>query len=248
MKRDAIERKLTELGILLTPVKQILIPTEEELLNLQNMDGDELLSLLGKISYEINENGGLQKYQTASMHGQETQRGSDSSKWLFDTVPELKTLKPRALEIGCLSTKNVISRYCEVMRIDLNSNEPAIIKQDFMDLKPEKFGLVSCSLVLNFVPTPQKRGEMIQRFRHFLNPDGYLFIVLPLSCLTNSRYCDMDLFVNIMQTQGFKERERHEAKKLVYLCFKLVGQPVKTSFPKRKIHDGKTMNNFCITL
>lgn len=230
-------------------------PQEDELLGVSRLDKESLFRLLRKIDYEIHEKGGLQKYQIASIHGQENKRGSDSSKWLFDAVPHLKTCEYRlkALEIGCLSTKNVISRYCETTRIDLNSNEPGILKQDFME-RPipaqGEFDIISCSLVLNFVSTPRKRGEMIQRFVPFLKPNGYLFVVLPLSCITNSRYCDKQLFQEILQSQGFNMTNYHEAKKVVYMCFQLTGEGAnkEAKYSKRKIHDGKAMNNFCITL
>jgi 25S rRNA (adenine2142-N1)-methyltransferase len=261
MKRDAIYHKLSTLhrqqidenniGEYNNLPKEKDVPGETELLQINNMCVDELYKVLNKIEYEMHENGGLQKYQIASIHGQESKRGSDSSKWLFDTMPELKTTKPKTLEIGCLSTKNVISRYCDCIRIDLNSNEPGILKQDFMErLIPKKpeFGLVSCSLVLNFVPTPQKRGEMIQRFGKFLEPNGHLFIVLPLSCINNSRYCDKQLFTQIMESQGFSMEHYHETKKLVYMCFQLTRTATRDKFSKKKIHDGKTMNNFCIIL
>jgi 25S rRNA (adenine2142-N1)-methyltransferase len=70
------------------------------------------------------------------------------------------------LEIGALSPDNFAARqsYIENTPIDLNSRHPHILKQDFMErplprIQEERFDLVSCSLVLNFVPLAEERGE-----------------------------------------------------------------------------------------
>ncbi len=70
------------------------------------------------------------------------------------------------LEIGALSPNNYAARQPYILNtpIDLNSRHPQILKQDFMDRKvpqqeKDMFDLVSCSLVLNFVPTAEDRGE-----------------------------------------------------------------------------------------
>ncbi|ODQ57163.1 hypothetical protein WICANDRAFT_47655 [Wickerhamomyces anomalus NRRL Y-366-8] len=238
----------------------INIPTEQELLSASNETSlPKLYLLLEKINYEIIEKGGLSKYQIASIYGQESKRGSDSSKWLFETIPELKEMKDtlKVLEIGSLSTQNVVSKYANsITRIDLNSNEPSILKQDFME-RPlpknnnEKFNLISCSLVLNFVPTAKGRGEMMQRFEKFLDKEAdspLVFIVLPLSCIKNSRYCDKAHFEKISNSLGYELIKYSEAKKLVYMVLKWTGKLEPKSFPKKKLHDGPAMNNFSIII
>lgn len=249
---DSYEELMKQYGV--QPATEV--PSEDELLQILNLNSPyELLTVLNKIQYEIEAKGGLQKYQIASLYGQESNRGSDSSKWLFETLPELKSLSLKALEIGSLSTKNVISKYCEVTRIDLNSNDPKILKQDFMEraiptTDKDKFSLISCSLVLNFVPNAISRGEMLKRFSKFILPNGYIFIVLPLSCVSNSRYCDKEHFTKIMNSLGYKSIAYHEASKLVYMVFQQTRQ-VDLSYihyKKVKLHDGSKMNNFCVVV
>lgn len=70
------------------------------------------------------------------------------------------------LEIGALSPKNHAAKqsYIANTPIDLNSQHPDILAQDFLQrplpkTEDEKFDIVSCSLVLNFVPEPRDRGE-----------------------------------------------------------------------------------------
>lgn len=75
------------------------VKSEEELLNLRknyqknkkisSNDIDRLNFLLNFITEEIVDNGGLQKYQIASIMGQNSDRGGDSSKKLMSWILEL---------------------------------------------------------------------------------------------------------------------------------------------------------------
>jgi 25S rRNA (adenine2142-N1)-methyltransferase len=72
----------------------------------------------------------------------------------------------RMLEIGALSPCNYAATqsWIDNSPIDLNSQHPAIQQQDFLQ-KPvpsapeEQYDIVSCSLVLNFVPDITDRGK-----------------------------------------------------------------------------------------
>lgn len=247
---------------------------ENELVKLRNNDKSDpkrLLFLLGYISCELQNKEGLANYQTASRMGQDSKRGGDSSKILIDWLKDLNlgTFENlNALEIGSLSKYNKISTsgiFEEVVRIDLNNSndEDGIIKQDFMkrpipnedndfNNDKEKFNLISCSLVLNFVPTPHERGEMCQRFKHFLKDQGFLFIVLPLPCFDNSRYMNLNHFSKMMQSLQYKIIRQHASNKLIYILLRHDSNlPLKipqASFPKRKLQDKPGMNNFSIVL
>lgn len=248
---------------------------EAKLLKAHNITSKiEQLTLLKYIMNEIYENGGLKEYQLASRVGQDNNRGGDSSKKLVEWLKELKVGgysedKLTALEIGSLSVKNHISTcgiFSDIIRIDLanDANSQGILKQDFM-ARPlpkddsERFDLISCSLVLNFVPTPIQRGDMCLRFEEFLknqesqiNDSGYVFIVLPLPCMNNSRYMDNNHFCNLMSHLGYTQMKHHEAKKICYFLFKRETPSRRKSssnFTKKtKIHDKPGMNNFTILL
>ena len=147
--------------------------------------------------------GGLEAYQSASILGQDEQRGGDTSKvlvkWLKeldvrpkDRVPLRSVLVSclptpfthmtiqsdllilfrfyqngrRMLEIGALSPTNhaAVQSWISNTPIDLHSQHPDILEQDFLQrpLPPSEadaFDVVSCSLVLNFVPGVHERGE-----------------------------------------------------------------------------------------
>lgn len=136
---------------------------------------------------EIEANGGIAKYQEASIQGQSLQRGGDSSRvlmrWLAEILPpglhdvEQKR-KLKMLEVGALRTDNTCSRnqLLDVTRIDLHSQHSDIQTQDFMArpvplsaaLQVEGFDIVSLSLVVNYVSDAVGRGEMLKRVASFL--------------------------------------------------------------------------------
>lgn len=158
--------------------------------------------------------GGLDLYQLASLQGQSLERGGDTSRTLLEWLPtqEMKGLlgrRLRMLEVGSLSTRNACSTsgLFDMVHIDLNIQEPGILQQDFMERpllgsEADKFDSLSLSLVLNFVLDATGRGRMLCRTLSFLRTDAgdspdtaslrlpfpALFIVLPRSCITNSRY------------------------------------------------------------
>ena len=232
-----------------------------------------------QLESQIEAQGGLERYQEASKAGQSVNRGRDSSKvlmeWLRPIETERKSLnttKLKLLEVGALSTDNACSRSeCfEVTRIDLNSQNPRIIKQDFM-LRPlpqgeaDLFDCVSLSLVVNFVPDPVRRGDMLERVPKFLRPQsGYeqndgkqmtqhlfpsLFLVLPAPCVTNSRYTDENRLIGLMSSIGFRQARRKMTAKLVYYLWVYSESiPQHVSFPKVEVNPGKGRNNFAIVL
>lgn len=230
---------------------------------------DTIVDQLGRIDGEISRRGGIRVYQMASIEGQDRKRGGDTSKKLIQWLKELKIYnstdhKPNALEIGSLSSKNYISTcdiFSKVDRIDLHSMEPLNIQQqDFLE-RPipkddtEKFNLISCSLVVNFVPIPTARGEMMRRIVKFLNePNEFkslLFFVIPLPCISNSRYCNKKVMNTILTNLGFETLKYYESHKLVYWLLKWGGaRKVNHAFKSGKceVNPGSKRNNFCVIL
>jgi 25S rRNA (adenine2142-N1)-methyltransferase len=227
------------------------------------------------ISACIEKNGGLKVYQAASKLGQSKARGGDSSKVLVDWLQQANVITSnentkspfRLLEVGALSISNEISKHpkkIHVTRIDLNSQGPGIEQQDFME-RPlptsteEMFDIISLSLVLNYVPDPNGRGEMLKRITRFLrHPDSHnvgntaalpaLFMVLPLPCVSNSRYLDEGTLLNIMASLGFTLNKKKETLKLCHYLFSWTADAHGTKFPKKLMKDGPGMNNFSIVV
>lgn len=212
-----------------------------------------------EIEKKIEENGGILEYQKASIAGQSSTRGGDTSKLLVEWLQEswkdeIESSKPFSLlEVGCLSADNECSRsgiFGPIERIDLNSQDPKKIKQqDFMErplpkdksADAERFDFISLSLVVNYVPDHFQRGEMLRRCAEFLktpsnghnsgSPFPGLFFVLPAPCVLNSRYMTEELLTSIMEELGFKLERRKESSKLVYWLYRLV----RKNKPGRKV-------------
>lgn len=221
----------------------------------------DLVLMLARIDAEIDQRGGLHVYQMASTVGQNEQRGGDSLKRLVLWFKELGRTARDLLEIGCLSPHNAIltsGMFGQVQRIDLNSQNPKILQQDFMQrplptLDKERFDVISCLLVLNFVPTPAQRGEMLKRMTQFLRKPAVgassLFLVLPLPCVSNSRYFDAAVLGDIMQNLGFSEVRYYEAKKVAYWLYDWKDVPqTKKGLKKKEIHSGAKRNNFYVEM
>ncbi|KAI9672121.1 MAG: hypothetical protein M1831_001934 [Alyxoria varia] len=235
--------------------------------------GDQALAT--RIQKEIEAQGGLTSYQAASSAGQSSQRGGDSSKtlmeWLSSVTPNIGTGNLRMLEVGALSTSNACSRsgLFHVARIDLYSQEEGILQQNFME-RPlpasdeERFDCVSLSLVLNYVPDPVMRGEMLKRTTKFLRRPPVkdteredssgafpcIFLVLPAPCVTNSRYLDDHRLEVIMGELGYKCIQQKQSEKLVYSLWRKLAEPPQTYKPVKKIglRSGQRRNNFAIVL
>jgi 25S rRNA (adenine2142-N1)-methyltransferase len=231
---------------------------------------------LAIIENQIALNGGIEKYQHASLLGQKNDRGGDSSRllmeWLGPIVSNLKDLKSkgesmRILEVGALSLSNACSKsnLFDLERIDLNSQAEGIKQQDFMERplptnEKEKFDIISLSLVLNYVPDPGGRGKMLTRTLEFLRDRQVskdliqffpsLFLVLPASCVSNSRYMDEPKLEAIMESIGYVNVRKKLSNKLIYYLWRKESPVQKrtSSFKKEEIRSGKSRNNFAIVM
>ncbi|KAG0677282.1 hypothetical protein C6P42_000923 [Pichia californica] len=255
-----------ELKINKTP-SSVIDPKTNDIID-NSMGVNDLVRILGKIDGEIEKRGGLKTYQIASTLGQDGKRGGDSSKLLVKWMNEIEYKYDnnlKALEIGCLSSKNEISKcklFKDITRIDLHSQEPGIIEEeDFLEriiptFESEKFDCISCSLVVNFVPSPELRGDMMCRMCDFLkepvdNKYSLLFFVIPLPCIENSRYFDNEIMNIIWKKLGFEKLKYHQSTKLAYWLMKWKGSSyVDMNFilKKKEIRKGSDRNNFCIVI
>ncbi|QGI64999.1 hypothetical protein CEK27_008970 [Fusarium fujikuroi] len=180
-----------------------------------------------RLASEIAKLGGLDHYQKASLQGQSLDRGGDTSRVLLEWLP-VAELKKRArpfhmLEVGALSTRNACSTsgIFTMKHIDLNSQEPGITKQDFME-RPlpkddsEVFDIISLSLVLNFVP----EAEGQTRFEELMTILGYVCTKTKMT------------------------------QKLAYTLWKRIGtvSEKRPDFTKKEVNPGRTRNNFVMTL
>lgn len=242
---------------------------------------DGNVSQAATIARQLEQQGGLERYQQASLLGQSQDRGGDSSRilmdWLKPVLPLLHECAEaghpvRLLEVGALSTENACSRarVFDLTRIDLHSQNPEIVQQDFMQRprpleEQDRFHLISLSLVLNYVPEAATRGEMLRRTLAFLTDDGLppdklllttfpsLFLVLPVACVRNSRYLDEAHLVCIMDSLGYSLGKEKVSNKLIYQLWTRKPASTRTPIPgqrfgKKELRSGSTRNNFALVL
>ena len=229
------------------------------------------------VDAEIEALGGIESYQEASLQGQRHDRGGDSSRVLMQWLEPCLSAQAagsgrrlRMLEVGALSTQNACSKssHFDIERIDLNSQGEGILRQDFMERplpegEPDRFDIISLSLVLNYVPEPKGRGDMLRRTTQFLRAPGRyvespelaatfpsLFLVLPAPCVENSRYLDEEKLTAIMGSLGYVKAESKTTQRLVYYLWRRdrVCKGSGGSFQKREIRSGPTRNNFAVVL
>lgn len=206
--------------------------------------------------------GGINAYQKASKLGEARHGSFNSAKWILKQMRAFKKLpnttegteeklpKLRLLDVGALDNnykKHV--KWIQCKPIDLNPQSSAVLKADFLKLdSKEEFDVVVLSLVVNFEGDIRKRGDMLRKCQELIVDQGYVFIVLPLPCLKNSRYLNEGLFVSMMKSLGFDDCARHNSTKLSFFMFRKTRQVQDKSFPKTVLRKGGNHNNFAIVL
>jgi 25S rRNA (adenine2142-N1)-methyltransferase len=148
------------------------------------------------------------------------------------------------------------------------------------ETEEERFDIVCLSLVVNFVGDPVDRGtseishyleEIANRQTHHCSFPGnmlihtrdffpsqmadfknqrLLYLVLPLPCITNSRYFSHDHLLAMMDSIGYSKCiDYHHSNKLAYYLFEMTSKVAQTPDWKKKIlKDAKGRNNFSIVM
>lgn len=209
---------------------------------LNDQDSDELERL-----------GGFEAYQSASLYG--TKHG-DTSKWLLKELRPLiqDKLEPgqpklELLDVGALEHNYTSVKWVETEAIDLHPRIPGIKRENFLEYTVPNGKLkdvVCLSLVMNFEGDPHNRGKMLAKAHEVLEEAGFLFVVLPRSCIDHSRFVTLEYFTQVLGSTGFKLVKHHLSKKLAYfLCQKQEPNGVHPTEPNIK---AAGFNNFKIKL
>lgn len=109
--------------------------------------------------------------------------------------------------------------------------------------------------MINFPLTPTI-GLFLIRLNTFLKHNGYLFMVLPAPCVTNSRYLTRDRFIEILNAVGFtllreKIGDMKRGSRIAYWLLKKTAEPQKGReelSKKTVLVEGGNFNNFCILI
>ncbi len=204
--------------------------------------------------------GGIDSYQKASIFGESTQQNGEfsSSAWVLKDIEsrtEQRTDTPlRLLDVGCVVdhyATTPVSADC----IDLNPQADGIIKADLIEYLPGAravYDAVVLSLCVNFEGDAQKRGRMLAKAATLTRPGGRIYLVLPLACVSNSRYMKHGRIVAMMKALGCGDHSVTKTSKLAMYIFTMgeegcSGDPTRV-FPRKLCRGGAQRNNFCIIL
>ncbi|KAH9808190.1 putative methyltransferase-domain-containing protein [Melampsora americana] len=202
--------------------------------------------------------GGLKTYQAASSYAGSKEKGGETGKWCAKALENHLGGKKNItlLDVGAISgTSYEKFPWIQTTSIDLNPQDPSkVLKYDFMKfpIPEEKFDVIGLSLVLNFVGDLKQRSEMIKHSHQYLKPFGFLYIVLPLACIENSRYLDSNRFNSILNSLGFHSLQQYNSSKLTFWLTQRSGQngigsiQRNLKWSKEEIRNGIDRNNFCI--
>ncbi|KDN43190.1 hypothetical protein K437DRAFT_225796 [Tilletiaria anomala UBC 951] len=209
--------------------------------------------------------GGLDGYQKESLKGRDRHNAGETGKWLVQQVGPIWKAEQEAsgkrrirlLDVGSLSgTAYHKYKWIDPVNIDLSPQSERVIKSDFFDWPlPQNeaacFDCVALSLVINFEGNLFRRGNMLLHAHKHLTKAGFLFLVLPLACVENSRYLDHARLRAILHACGWNVVEQNDSAKLTrWLCQRRQDQAQAgwdgTSFKKEEIRKGPSFNNFCI--
>ncbi|WFD45039.1 25S rRNA (adenine(2142)-N(1))-methyltransferase [Malassezia psittaci] len=221
---------------------------------------------------EQQESGGLSNYQDQSTTGGSVIRGGESAKWCAQVLKEILSpdTKIRLLDVGGIAgTAYEKYKWIEATYVDLNPRAPHVHQSDFFDWPvpsaAERYDVVGLSLVLNFVGDLAKRGEMLLHAHQYLRPRGYVYLVLPLACVNNSRYMTHDHLRAIIESAGYDVVRQDDSARLTRWLIqqrkpkrtKSGDSPLDTVrrkyydgtvFKKQELVAGAQRNNFCIRL
>ena len=99
---------------------------------------------------------------------------------------------------------------------------------------------------------PAGADGALQEAVAMLRPGGWLYVVLPLACVENSRYVTLETLLAVLGQLGLKQLEVRTSAKLVYLLHTFDPSHAPPPPPPRKrraaIRSGPDRNNFCIQL
>uniref|UniRef100_A0A7S1TGM8 Uncharacterized protein n=1 Tax=Compsopogon caeruleus TaxID=31354 RepID=A0A7S1TGM8_9RHOD len=205
----------------------------------------------------------LERYQTVSDLSASAAT-FDNAAWVASSLREIHLPSPhrlRLLDVGALRDyySSRYSDFLEVCAIDLHPRDERVLKEDFFRLptprcEADRFDAVVLSLVLNYVDTPRRRGEMLRRAAHFARlGSGRVYLVLPTNAVHNSRYMRHKRLIQLCRSLGLLVVHQERDTKLCRYIFRRVEteQPdsLNQTFPKRVCRFGRgQFNNFSITL
>jgi len=174
---------------------------------------------------KLEDNGGVHRYQQASVVSTEYFK---TSRFVVRTLQHLGYIptkgghRLRTLEVGAINTQLQECPFLSIRAIDLHSQHPSIETKDFNTLHHStffSFDVVVSSMVVNCVPNPYGRFEMLMRLALSIKPGGCLFLMLPIRCIQSKHLGGKGAFRQILTALGLRDilPEHHTPKIAFYV-------------------------------
>lgn len=168
-------------------------------------------------------------------------------------ILEVGAINTELLDAAAETTSTGEKKYrLDVRAIDLHSMEARIEEADFLTLDfcsdnvKERYDVIVCSMVINCVPTPADRGKMMARWYHHLRPGGLLFLTLPKFCLTKSAFVTVNVFQEMLSSEGGVGFQIEETKQSPKVAFFICRRPEKekdSTMPLNKLWTKQIIRN-----
>jgi 25S rRNA (adenine2142-N1)-methyltransferase len=194
----------------------------------ETLDVDTKTTMLDDLKQQLEDSGGRKTYQDASIVNTSMFR---TSKYVTSTLTRLGIRKgsgqplPKLLEVGAINVQLLTTKWLSVDALDIQSRHPKIQQMNFFDFPMEenKYDAVVCSMVINCVPTPLLRGQLLVDCRKHLKLGGHYFIMLPLLCLNSTPHvAGKEQFRRGVESLGFQFVEEKLTKKVALFCFEKI--------------------------
>eukprot|EP00457_Paulinella_chromatophora_P008409 gb/GEZN01008442.1/.p1 GENE.gb/GEZN01008442.1/~~gb/GEZN01008442.1/.p1 ORF type:complete len:336 (-),score=26.09 gb/GEZN01008442.1/:420-1400(-) len=216
-----------------------------------NLKPEQKQNEVTKIKTQVEQLGGHERYQAASAMNTRKFR---TSRYVFATLTKLG-VRPKkgeaalkTLEIGAINLQLLSCFWLQTRAIDLVSRHPGKIEAlDFFHLKPpasekERYQVVVCFMVLNYVNESSKRGEMLQRCGHCLRTKGFLFVALPQRCLS-SKSMSRQKWLSILKSIGMTLVDSRDTPKISFFCFQKSDEHTPSVIRARLSHSAQDASN-----
>ncbi|GAA5990864.1 hypothetical protein JCM10908_000054 [Rhodotorula pacifica] len=172
--------------------------------------------------------------------------------------PKVERRKLRLLDVGAIAgTAYAGYPWISTTSIDLNPLSDSVLRYNFFDFpvpgkEEDKYDVVALSLVMNYEGSLVNRGHMLLHAHSYLLPHGYLYLVLPLPCLTNSRYLSHARLTSLLTSTGWTLKRQHDSAKLTYWLLQRSGGKGEgeerdgKEWKREVVRKGAQRNNFCV--
>jgi len=206
----------------------------------KSLEESDRMQRLNALKQQIEQRGGIQKYQEASIFGANsmTSNAFNSAHYVLTYLKKHKHFvnpsKPiKLLDVGAIDNQYIDSPHyssstLDLTLIDINPQHPDVQRIDFFDYSHQhilknshKHDVIVLSLVINYIGSAKERGHMLSYCiqDEMLTEHGLVFIILPNACIQNARYMKYSRMKSLIESIGFRQVSIEYSRRLVFWVF-----------------------------